>query len=142
MSRSEIIVAVTAGAGVKAFFHFVFAIGAPVCRVRSLCNTGIAFVNTFTRTRATIRSFLILSLFLRSIPSSRKSISTRYIPDHIFFGIMANKKDYTVSVAAITAHFSNTYISGKCRLAAYQQLCRELKVDVGSSIMQCKKARS
>ena len=55
---------------------------------------------------------------------------------------MANRRDYKLSVAAITAHFSNTYISGNGRLAAYQQLCRDLKVDVGSSIIQCKKVRS
>jgi hypothetical protein len=55
---------------------------------------------------------------------------------------MPSKKDYTAAVAAITAHFSNTYISGNGRLAAYQQLCRDLDVDVGSSIIQCKKVES
>lgn len=52
------------------------------------------------------------------------------------------KKDYIAAVAAITTHFSNTYISGNGRLAAYQQLCRDLDVDVGSSIIQCKKVTS
>jgi hypothetical protein len=52
---------------------------------------------------------------------------------------MSSRKDHTAAVAAITAHFSNTYISGNGRLAAYQQLCRDLDVDVGSSIVQCKK---
>jgi hypothetical protein len=55
---------------------------------------------------------------------------------------MPSKKDYTAAVAAITAHFSNTYISSNGRLAAYQQLCRDLDVDVGSSIIQCKKVES
>lgn len=55
---------------------------------------------------------------------------------------MPNKNNYTAAVAAITTHFSNTYISGNGRLAAYQQLCRDLDVDVGSSIIQCKKVRS
>jgi hypothetical protein len=54
---------------------------------------------------------------------------------------MPSKKDHTAAVAAITAHFSSTYISGNGRLAAYQQLCRDLDVDVGSSIIQCKKVQ-
>jgi len=55
---------------------------------------------------------------------------------------MANKKDHSLSIAAVTTHFSNTYISSNGRLAAYQQLCRDLCVDVGTSINQCKKVRT
>ncbi|KAM0705865.1 hypothetical protein Q7P35_007225 [Cladosporium inversicolor] len=52
---------------------------------------------------------------------------------------MANQKNHSAAIAAITAHFCSTYISGNGRLAAYQQLCRDLDVDVGSSIIQCKR---
>lgn len=50
-----------------------------------------------------------------------------------------NAAEHEAAVAAITAHFSDTYISGNGRLAAYQQLCRDLDVDVGASIIQCKR---
>ena len=50
-----------------------------------------------------------------------------------------NAAEHEAAVAAITAHFSTTYISGNGRLAAYQQLCRDLDVDVGASIIQCKR---
>lgn len=42
----------------------------------------------------------------------------------------------------ITAHFASTYISSNGRLAAFQQLCADLDVAIGTSITQCKKVNS
>lgn len=55
---------------------------------------------------------------------------------------MPPKKKRSTSVDEITAHFASTYISGDGRLAAFQKLCADLHVAIGSSITQCKKAKA
>jgi hypothetical protein len=46
---------------------------------------------------------------------------------------------HEANIANIILHFDATYISGSGRLAAFQQLCRDLDVEVGTSLKQCKK---
>lgn len=47
------------------------------------------------------------------------------------------KKEHEVAVEDIVNHFAQTYISYD-RLAAFQQLCRDLDVEVGTGITKCK----
>lgn len=146
--------AVTASAGVKAFFEFVFAIGGPVCRVRSLCNTDAALCWSVCK-RDHLGNHQMQLLF-SFIPSDTRSPRPHiYIPattvsqpasttvtlttSNTMPRKHKNAAEHEAAVAAITAHFSDTYISGNGRLAAYQQLCRDLDVDVGASIIQCKR---
>lgn len=51
----------------------------------------------------------------------------------------AVKAKHEAEVANIILHFDETYISNPSRLAAFQQLCRDLEVEVGTSLTQCKK---
>lgn len=55
---------------------------------------------------------------------------------------MPRRAKNTTSVDDITAFFASAYISSNGRLLAYQQLCRDLYVDVGASITQCKQVKS
>lgn len=55
---------------------------------------------------------------------------------------MAKKNKKSTSVDDITAHFASTYISSKGRLDAFQQLCADLDVAIGTSITQCKKVNA
>ena len=45
--------------------------------------------------------------------------------------------EHDAAVDDIVNHFAQTYISND-RLAAFQQLCRDLDVEVGSGIKKCK----
>jgi len=47
------------------------------------------------------------------------------------------KAEHDAAVEDIVAHFAQTYISND-RLTALQQLCRDLDVEVGTSINKCK----
>lgn len=55
---------------------------------------------------------------------------------------MPPRSKRSTTVDDITAHFASTYISGNGRLAAFQKLCADLRVDVGTSITQCKKVKT
>jgi hypothetical protein len=51
----------------------------------------------------------------------------------------AAKKKHEAAVEDIIHHFAATYIStGNHRLSAFQQLCEDLDVEVGTSITNCK----
>lgn len=45
-------------------------------------------------------------------------------------------------IAAIVAHFEEHYESKPSKLQAYQKLCEDLGVEVGTSITQCRKVRA
>jgi hypothetical protein len=45
-------------------------------------------------------------------------------------------------IASILLHFDDTYTAKHGRLAAFQQLCKDLDVDVGTSLKQCKQVLS
>jgi len=47
------------------------------------------------------------------------------------------KEEHDAAVEDIVAHFAQTYISDD-RLAAFQQLCRDLDVEVGTGIKKCR----
>lgn len=47
------------------------------------------------------------------------------------------KKEHEAAVEDIVNHFAQTYIS-KDHLAAFQQLCEDLDVEVGTSLKKCK----
>jgi hypothetical protein len=46
---------------------------------------------------------------------------------------------HAVEVAGVLVHFDTTYDVKVNRLAAFQQLCMDLDVEVGTSLTQCKK---
>ena len=51
----------------------------------------------------------------------------------------AEKKEYEAAVENIITHFAATYIStGNRRLSAFQQLCEDLDVEVGTILKKCK----
>lgn len=51
----------------------------------------------------------------------------------------AAKKQHEAAVEDIITHFAATYIStGNERLSDFQQLCEDLDVEVGTSLMKCK----
>jgi hypothetical protein len=52
------------------------------------------------------------------------------------------KAAHEAAVANIILHFDTTYISNPSRLGAFQQLCKDLDVEVGASLKQCKKVFS
>lgn len=54
----------------------------------------------------------------------------------------AAKAAHEANVANIILHFDTTYISNLSRLAAFQQLCKDLDVEVGTSLKQCTKVIS
>lgn len=50
------------------------------------------------------------------------------------------KAKHEAAVEDIINHFATTYIStGNDRLSAFQDLCRDLDVEVGTGIKKCKK---
>ncbi|KAM0695665.1 hypothetical protein Q7P36_004147 [Cladosporium allicinum] len=51
---------------------------------------------------------------------------------------IAAKAAHEAKVASIILHFDTTYTAKLGRLAAFQQLCTDLDVDVGTSLKQCK----
>jgi hypothetical protein len=46
---------------------------------------------------------------------------------------------HAVKVASVLVHFDTTYDVKVNRLAAFQQLCADLDVEIGTSLTQCKK---
>jgi hypothetical protein len=55
----------------------------------------------------------------------------------------AQKAEHETAVENIITHFATTYISpGNDRLSAFQDLCKDLQVEVEMSFTQCKKVRS
>ena len=55
---------------------------------------------------------------------------------------IAAKAAHEAKVASIILHFDTTYTAKLGRLAAFQQLCTDLDVDVGTSLKQCKEVRT
>lgn len=55
---------------------------------------------------------------------------------------MTKRKNNARKVANVVTHFTNTYTYDDGRLLAFQTLCRDLRVSVGTSLTQCKKVCS
>jgi hypothetical protein len=51
----------------------------------------------------------------------------------------AAKAVHAAKVASVLVHFTTTYTLQLSRLDAFQQLCTDLDVSVGTSLTQCKK---
>jgi hypothetical protein len=54
----------------------------------------------------------------------------------------AAKAAKEAKIASIIIHFDTTYSAKHDRLAAFQQLCGDLEVDIGTSLTQCKQVIS
>lgn len=52
------------------------------------------------------------------------------------------KRAREAAIDEVVTHFAKTYIaSGSDRLENFQELCRDLKVEVGAGLTACKKVR-